>query len=707
MDDIPEEEFGEDGGAPTEHGAFAEDGSPAEEVEEELRPATAVKKKKRKKRARQNACLTMCKYDLVWDVARDLGWNLVEEDCKEGWNLFWTDMSVSAERAMKMNHLQRINHFPGMHEIARKNGLARNLNKIAKALPPGAFNFYPKTWILPSEAGDLYKQAQDKKVRTYICKPSKGCQGNGIFLTRNLDDIDPTSDSVVQRYLHKPLLVDNKKFDLRIYLLVTSVTPFRAYLFKEGMARFCTNEYTAVNRSNLSNQFMHLTNYAINKHNENYEFNEDENKADEGSKRTMSSVFAHLKEQGADIDLLWEQIKEICVKTCLAVQPSLAHIYNTCFHGANYGSSCFEILGFDVMMDHAMKPWLIEVNHTPSFRTDTPFDMALKHGVISSTFKMVSYTVEELRRIREHVASSGLGMARKTKEQVREADAEFRTVLSALRNQFEEANAGDEFELCYPSPDAKQQAEYETILQVSTDLFGNCTKTTGRHSARSKNVPADAKKGPADAKKGPADPKRNNDTSDKKDKLSRQDDAVDEEKRNHVPLPPSSRLLASTAASQAQRSERRSASRNVLESEQWEALPVTGLFDEEVDVDPRFRGASGEAAMRDIVVPSGVYIDRMVQQYVRPNAPAPTEDSMPPIPSAVEALQHSNRSKEMKNRRGFSGDKHSAATDALMRKPLHFQSQGLPKAVAKQSSRKVMVLQPTTLVCPNFGDDMH
>ena len=105
---------------------------------------------------------------------------------------------------------------------------------------------------------------------------------------------------------------------------------------------------------------------------------------------------------------------------------------------------------------------------------------------------------------------------------------------------------------------------------------------------------------------------------------------------------------------------------------------------------------------------------------------------MPPIPSAAEALQHSNRSQEMKNRpkrvtshhgcilnlisfaeqgsahnhQGGSGDKHSAATDALMRKPLHFQSLGLPKAVGKQSSRKVMVLQPTTLVCPNFGDEL-
>ena len=35
---------------------------------------------------------------------------------------------------------------------------------------------------------------------------------------------------------------------------------------------------------------------------------------------------------------------------------------------------CFEILGMDVMIDNKLKPWLLEVNHTPSFCTDTPFD---------------------------------------------------------------------------------------------------------------------------------------------------------------------------------------------------------------------------------------------------------------------------------------------------------------------------------------------
>lgn len=51
---------------------------------------------------------------------------------------------------------------------------------------------------------------------------------------------------------------------------------------------------------------------------------------------------------------------------------------------------CFEILGIDVMLDSKLKPWLIEVNHTPSFTTDTPFDYQIKSEVIKDTMKLIN-----------------------------------------------------------------------------------------------------------------------------------------------------------------------------------------------------------------------------------------------------------------------------------------------------------------------------
>ena len=84
-------------------------------------------------------------------------------------------------------------------------------------------------------------------------------------------------------------MIDDLKFDLRIYVLITGVDPLRIYMYKDGLARFATCPYQKPHESNLDNLFMHLTNYAINKDSENYIQANGKNEF-ESSKRSFLSI---------------------------------------------------------------------------------------------------------------------------------------------------------------------------------------------------------------------------------------------------------------------------------------------------------------------------------------------------------------------------------------------------------------------------------
>lgn len=117
------------------------------------------------------------------------------------------------------------------------------------------------------EAKAFKEQFNDNRAKTFIVKPLFNCQGIGIFLTRHYEWIRPNEYYVAQKYVHKPYLIDDLKFDLRLYVLVTGTSPLRCFIYKEGLARFSTVKYEGPRPNNLNNHFMHLTNYAINKEN--------------------------------------------------------------------------------------------------------------------------------------------------------------------------------------------------------------------------------------------------------------------------------------------------------------------------------------------------------------------------------------------------------------------------------------------------------
>ena len=74
----------------------------------------------------------------------------------------------------------------------------------------------------------------------------------------------------VSHYIDNPLLMDGLKFDLRIYVCVTSLYPLRIYVYDEGLVRFATDKYVRPDFFNKVSKFSHLTNYSINKFNKNF-----------------------------------------------------------------------------------------------------------------------------------------------------------------------------------------------------------------------------------------------------------------------------------------------------------------------------------------------------------------------------------------------------------------------------------------------------
>ncbi|XP_034947794.1 tubulin polyglutamylase ttll6-like isoform X2 [Chelonus insularis] len=244
--------------------------------------------------------------------------------------------------------------------------------------------------------GEFAAYAKKRKFKTFIIKPESGCQGRGIYLTKNMKEIKPQDRNICQVYLSKPFLLDGFKFDLRVYVLITSCDPLRIYVYNDGLVRFATCRYKEPTNQNTSNVFMHLTNYSVNKHSRMYISDEEA-----GSKRKISHLNKWLKNHDIDINKLWRKIDEMIVKTILSAYPVLKHSYHTCFSMHNITHACFEILGFDILIDWKMKPFLLEVNHSPSFHTDAPIDKDVKESLLMDTFQLLNFNECDKKKILE------------------------------------------------------------------------------------------------------------------------------------------------------------------------------------------------------------------------------------------------------------------------------------------------------------------
>ncbi|XP_066112415.1 tubulin polyglutamylase TTLL11 isoform X4 [Saccopteryx bilineata] len=244
----------------------------------------------------------------------------------------------------------QVNKFPGMTEMVRKITLSRAV-RIMQNLFPEEYNFYPRSWILPDELQLFAAQVQMVKdddpswKPTFIVKPDSGCQGDGIYLIKDPNDIRLSGTlqrrpAVVQEYICKPLLIDKLKFDIRLYVLLKSLEPLEIYVAKDGLSRFCTEPYQEPTPRNLRHIFMHLTNYSLNIHSGHFVHSDS---TSTGSKRTFSSVLYRLSSKGVDIKKVWSDIISLVIKTVIALTPELKVFYQSDIPAGRPGPTCFQL----------------------------------------------------------------------------------------------------------------------------------------------------------------------------------------------------------------------------------------------------------------------------------------------------------------------------------------------------------------------------
>ncbi|TTT30464.1 putative tubulin polyglutamylase TTLL2 [Bagarius yarrelli] len=340
-------------------------------------------------RTRVNAPLVFRLHENAPDVVREVllerGWEEFDpEEQEEGdWNLYWSSSAFRSSDYKTLSPWQRLNHHPRTARISRKDCLARNLRRMRGAYGPALYDFSPVSFILPNDYIRFLEEYTKNKGKCvyWICKPADLSRGRGIFIFKDIKRLTYDSIVIVQKYISDPFLISGYKFDLRVYVCVTSFSPLTIYMHQEGLVRFATEKYDL---ASPDNPFSHLTNTSINKFGLFYATGKE--RVGKGCKWSISKFRNFLHSQDVNQGLLWQKISNMVTLTLLTVAPSVPSSTN-----------CVELFGVDILIDSNLKPWLLEVNYSPALSLDCPVDRMVK-GLINDLIDLMNFRMRDRLR---------------------------------------------------------------------------------------------------------------------------------------------------------------------------------------------------------------------------------------------------------------------------------------------------------------------
>ena len=372
-------------------------------------------------------------------------WIAVESTQSQFANLIWTPLScqINFSQHSISEITQYVNHFEFHSELTNKANTFINLFRYCEFNDIDLFNFYPLTIILSSNQDYLQTQIEgfkrcyqdipsfinidkeknfcndtsnnivnkyyinyffvnlSKKIGSlqkmkipkthyigknlWVLKRTNLNRGRQMKVLSNIDEIikeinlmfeeKKPNNLIIQKYIEDPLLYNGRKFDIRIWVLFTYVgkdNKYEIYVFKEGHLKACSDNFN-IDSDNL---FIHLTNYSVQKHNKNF------SKVEIGNEISFQLFQQELNRQNSGKNFkkdIFPEIIKIIGISAKAVKNKI-NIMNR--------KNCFEIFGYDFILDSNYQPFLLEINTNPGLEESSPLIKMLVPRMIDDALRL-------------------------------------------------------------------------------------------------------------------------------------------------------------------------------------------------------------------------------------------------------------------------------------------------------------------------------
>ncbi|XP_064424002.1 uncharacterized protein TTLL10 [Latimeria chalumnae] len=334
------------------------------------------------------------------------GWQRIYDKSREDYKLKWCEVKSQANYYSFREGEQLIYQIPNNKVLTTKIGLLSSLreyervmSKFKKGKPSKLLkldDFFPETFRmdLKDERESFFALSNEGQV--WICKPTGMNQGRGIFLLKSQEDIadfraklqniedNPVyrkqpfkspQARIVQRYIHNPLLLESKKFDVRSFLLIASTVPYVVF-FRHGYVRLTCNSYDPRSddlTAHLTNQYMQKKNPLYN------ELKEETVWSMERLNNYINEKFAAAKGLPQDwvFTVFTKRMQQITMHCFCAAKPKL-----DCKLGY------FDLIGCDFLIDEDFKVWLLEMNCNPALHTNCEVLTDVIPNVVNETLDL-------------------------------------------------------------------------------------------------------------------------------------------------------------------------------------------------------------------------------------------------------------------------------------------------------------------------------